>query len=167
MTLNILTASQIKSWMILVAEKLHTKVFGHAMSGEMRKFLGNLSWSLGAGLLAAVIMFGVNIVAGRVLGPVEFGKYNLVLSLATALMFFFLLGNNQSSVRYLSDKAHERNQYHIVGSVIFLTFIQILIIFCLIFFLKDFVAEKLGVDAHVVYLALFFGLLLSLKDLSD
>lgn len=158
---------RIKSNAILLIERIHVRAFGHEMSDEMRRFLGNFSVFFSAGLLSAVIMFVINIAAGRFLGPIEFGRYNYILSWATTLVLFFLLGNNQSSVRYLSDKTYEERRSNIVGSVIFLTVAQVSTVLIVAVFLKGIIPTWLQLGISTVHAVFFFGLVLALKELLD
>ena len=163
----LISMAALRGKIIVLTESLHHRVFGHGMSEEMRGFLGNLSWSVGAGILAAAIMFSVNIFAGRFLGPAEFGKYNYIISLATSLMFFFLLGNNQSGIRYASDKKYKKKQHQIFGTVLLLTFVQAILVFFVFFVFQDVIDKKINLGISVVYLVLLFGFILSLKELFD
>ena len=73
------------------------------MSGEMKNFLGNLSWSFFGGIIAAGIMLSVNIAAGRILGPVEYGKYGLVIALSSILLIPMLLGLDVALTHFIAQ----------------------------------------------------------------
>jgi len=148
-------------------EGAHIKVFGHRMSEEMRIFLRNFSWSFSAGLLVAIIMFFVNIMAGRFLGPLEFGKYNYVLSLATSSTFFFLLGNNQSSIRFVSDTKYLKRRNRLLSALFSLTIFQSVIFFVATILFGNWLAIKFNVGIATVYFIFFLGLIFSLKELLD
>jgi O-antigen/teichoic acid export membrane protein len=75
-----------------IAEMIHFRLFGHSIGDEMREFLHNLSWSFFGGIVAAAIMFATNVLAGRWLGPVEHGKYNLIVAISSFLVAFMILG---------------------------------------------------------------------------
>ena len=92
----------LKQRLFQIAEIIHLRVFGHAMSDEMRKFLGNLSWSFFGGIIAAGIMFAVNILAGRWLGPEEYGKYHIVLALGQVFVIPMLMGMNTSAAYHIA-----------------------------------------------------------------
>jgi len=159
--------SVIKTKAISIAESLHLRIFGHPMSEEMRKFLGYLSWSFFGGIFAAGIMFGVNIFAGRILGPEGYGKYNYLLSLATASMFVFLLGNNSSGVRYISDKRHARERESILTAAFAMSLVQASLFLVAILFLRGLISQRFGIDEKTVYLIFTLGFVLSFKDLLD
>jgi len=51
--------SYIKNKSISIAEVLHLRIFGHEMSEEMRKFIGNLGISFFGGAISSVLLFSV------------------------------------------------------------------------------------------------------------
>ncbi len=159
--------AKLKIKFIFFVEILHRRIFGHDMSEEMREFLKNLSWSFFGGMIAAVIMFIINIVAARFLGPESFGNYNYLLSIASSSVFFFLLGNNQSSTRYISDKDHSKRRKSLMGALLFLTIFQTIIFFLVVTVLKGFIAGKLGINLGIIYLLFFWGVLFAFKELFD
>lgn len=153
--------------MISIAEILHLKIFGNEMSDEMRKFLGHLSWSFFGGFIAAGIMLILTILAGRKLGPEGFGQYNSLLSFATALTFFFLLGNDIGSVRYLSDKEYQKEKGSILTTSLAIVLIQSLFFGLVIFLFFDFIKERFSFENNFLFLGIIFSFLLSLKSLVD
>lgn len=159
--------SIIRKKAIIIAENLHLRIFGHEMSEEMRKFVGNLSWSFFGGIIAAGIMFAVNISAGRILGPDGYGKYNYLLSLATVSMFIFLWGNNLSGVRYISDKKYVTEKKSILTAAFVLSLSQAILFLLAILFLRGFIVKHFGIDEIMIYLIFMFGFVLSFKDLFD
>ena len=154
---------KIVSW----AEFIHIKLFGHEKSDVMRDFLKNLSWSFFGGIIAAAIMFLVNVMAGRFLGPIEFGKYNYIYSFAASLTFFFLLGNNQSGIRYISDEKYKERKNNILNALFFLTLVQSLALFFIAFIFGGMLSKKFGISITTVYFVFFMGFVFSFKELFD
>ena len=97
----------IKQRLFQIAEIIHLRVFGHAMSDEMRKFLGNLSWSFFGGIIAAGATFTVNIVAGRLLGPEEYGKYSLVFLISQIFLIPMIFGMDTAIARTISKEVSQ------------------------------------------------------------
>lgn len=159
--------NNLKLKLITLTEVLHLRIFGHEMSDEMRKFLKNLSWSFFGGMIAALIMFVVSVVAARFLGPLGYGNYNYLLSLASSSVFFFLLGNNQSGIRYISDKEHSNRKRSLLGALFFLTIFQSLVFFVVIVLFNGEIVRKFNLSTNVVYLVFFWGLIFAFKELLD
>lgn len=150
-----------------IANVFHLRIFGHEMSDTMREFLGNLSWSFFGGIIATGIMFSVNILAGRWLGPLGYGSYNYLLSFATSSMFIFLLGNNSSGVRYISDVKYKDEKNSILTASLVLSLVQVIIFLLVIILLKDLMFVRYGIGGNIIYLVFIFGFILSFKDLFD
>lgn len=157
----------VKQKMMSIAEVLHLRIFGNEMSDAMREFLGHLSWSFFGGIIAAVIMFVVNILAGRFLGPLGYGEYNYIYSMAASLTFFFLLGNNQSSIRHIADEEYRNRRSKILSALLFLTIIQSIVLFIIIFVFRNTLSEKLNLGVNIVYFIVFMGFVFSFKELFD
>jgi O-antigen/teichoic acid export membrane protein len=94
--------SQFKNMIIRFIEKIHFKAFGHPMSFEMKSFLGNLSWSFVSGALVLPLMMIVTTLAGRLIGPTEYGKYSLLLLINQFLIIFIFFGLDTTSVKYIA-----------------------------------------------------------------
>ena len=92
----------IKTQIVILTEKIHYLLFRQKMSQEMKSFLGNLSWSLSIGLLIMPLMMLVNTLAGRFMGPVEYGKYNLILIINQFLIIFIFFGLDTTAVKNIA-----------------------------------------------------------------
>lgn len=149
------------------AEKLHEKIFHHAMSDEMKLFLENLSFSFFLGVLTSGLLFVTNISAGRILGPAGYGEYNYFLSLATSSTFFFLLGNNSSGTRFVSDQKYKEKREALLSASIFLTLIQAAVFFVFVYAFRGFLGDKLDLSDSSILLIFFFGLIFSFRELFD
>lgn len=73
----------------------------------MREFAHNLSWSSVGFLFNAITLFGVNILAARLLGPDGYGKYNLILVSANLLSTVVLLGMQTVVAKFVSESENE------------------------------------------------------------
>ena len=114
-----------KEKLMKIAEIVHLKFFGHPMSDTMREFLGNLSWSFFGGIIAAGIMFGVNVLVARWLGVEQFGEYNALMSLAIGLSTVYTMGNDSGSIRYISEKQYKQKRGSFLSASLLLWFIQV------------------------------------------
>lgn len=126
---------KIKAWLIRIIDKIHYYLFKEEMSSAMKNFLLNLSYITVSSVIAAALMMIIQIVAGRFMGPSEFGKFSLTLSIGSILSTLSLLGLHVSSIYYISKE--QRKAQFITGSLvssIFNTFIISLIWFLLLNF---------------------------------
>jgi O-antigen/teichoic acid export membrane protein len=158
---------KIKKKLINLINFLHRIIFGHEMSLEMKKFIKNLSWSFFGGFISAGIMLILTILAGRKLGPEGFGQYNSLLSFATALTFFFLLGNDSGSVRYLSDEKNKKEKKEILSTSLIIVMAQSVIFGLLAFVFSDAIIRKFSLDSNVLIFGVILALVLATKSLFD
>ena len=159
--------SIVKRKFMSITEILHRRIFGHEMSDEMSKFLGNLSWSFAGGVVAGVILLLINIIAGRWLGPEEYGKYNLILALSLFFIIPMTLGLDVSAPRFIAllKKRDEKNTLakFILKRVFFTSVIFFLAFFLLFIFLRN----NGFFDFEIVIFALCFAIFLSARNIFD
>lgn len=151
----------------LLLNQIHKKLFGHDMSDEMQLFLRNLSWSFLGGIASSAIMFFLNIIAGRALGPYGFGQYNSLFSLASAFAVFILLGNDSSSVRFIADKNHKDRENQIFSASFWLTIFQFILLIVLLTVFGKYFTSFTNIAWNTLIIGLLFSLTLALKNLSD
>jgi O-antigen/teichoic acid export membrane protein len=89
-----------------------------------------LSSLLGSSLIASVITAIISLIAGRIIGPTEFGKYALIISASTFLLTFTTLGLNTAAIKYLTNSSEK---LRIISTLLFSTLFSSLItaIICL------------------------------------
>ncbi len=151
----------------ILIEKIHLRVFGNEMGEEMRTFLSHLSWSFVGGGIASSVMMVVNIAVGRLIGPTEFGKYSLVLTLSQIFLIPILFSLDTVSTRYIAEntdrqkiKQHISSAfYFVLASVIFLTTFSF-------FVLKD-VSVFFNIDLTLLSVAVFLAVALAIKAILD
>jgi O-antigen/teichoic acid export membrane protein len=77
----------------------HRLLFGHEMTLTMRRFLRHLSYSLIGYVVGNAILFAAVVLAGRLLGPIAFGQYALVMALAQIFVIPMLPGTDMAVMR--------------------------------------------------------------------
>ncbi len=97
-------------------------VFHEKISDEVKDFLKRLSY-VGAGRFIAIpLSFTFNILAGRILGPGEYGKFALVQSVSMFLYIPMLFGFNTAIVKYSSEKESTDRRSRIISTAYILIF---------------------------------------------
>lgn len=69
----------------------------------MKKFLSNLQFVTIGAFVAAVFLFIVNVFAGRILGPDQYGRYLLIISVSNLMVIPMLLNFHSGIIKYLSE----------------------------------------------------------------
>jgi len=133
----------------------------------MISFIKNISWSFVGVIINSGLFFLVSVSAGRILGPVEYGKYNFVATLGGIFLMFMILSMDIASVPFISrsKKNDEKKQY--LSNSFWLVFASSSLVFVLVFILREFLAKFLGVSAIMIILSLFYGLAWTFKNLFD
>lgn len=156
----------VKQKFFRIAEIIHLRFFGHVMGEEMRKFLGNLSWSFFGGVIAGIILLFANIAAGRLLGPEEYGRYNLVLAISSLLVVFMTLGLDAAAPRFVAlsggDERSTLSRFIVTRSILSIIVISFLVL--LLFF---FIQAENFFDRNIFFSAVVFSLLLSFRNIAD
>ncbi|MFZ2976087.1 MAG: oligosaccharide flippase family protein [Candidatus Moraniibacteriota bacterium] len=156
-----------KKKIIAVVEIVHLWVFGHEISPTMKDFLRQLSWSFFGIFFNGIVLFIVNVLAGRILGPEGYGKYNLVLVVANILSIFVLLGLDMTSIKYISSsqKEEDKKQYLSNSFYIILSSSFLLIVFSIPFYFR--IVHLLNFDQKIFLLAVVFAIVANLRTLLD
>lgn len=108
-----------------IFNRSHQLIIGGDAGENMKRFAKNISVSLAGGLSAFVILFFVSVIAARVLGPEEYGKYAVFFSIAQIVSLFFVLELDVSALYFLSQKTKAKNE--IISSIIGMFFLNVII----------------------------------------
>lgn len=151
-----------RQFIIVQTEALHERIFGHPMSQSMRQFLSNLSWSFGGGFAASGIMLGVAVAAGRLLGPAEYGQYNLILTWSQLIMVPLMFGLDNASVLAVSAARTKPQQAKEISGPLFffIGMSSLLVLGCVAIWKIPFLSQSLNM-ATLIYsatMAIIFGL---------
>lgn len=147
--------------------KMHVKIFGHEMSPTMTSFLKNISWSFIGVIVNSGLLFLVSVLAGRILGPVEYGKYSFVSTLGGIFLMFMLLSADIASVRFISRSKKNEEQKQYITTSFGLVFVLSCFVFSLVFIMREVLASFMGVDKIIIVLGLFYALFWTFKNLFD
>jgi O-antigen/teichoic acid export membrane protein len=95
--------------MFHLVNKLNTFFFGSPATFRLKVFFKHLSWVMAGFVVARILTVMVNLVAGRWLGPHEFGLYNLGVATGGALLPFLAWGLGSANVRFSSSTPDHRS----------------------------------------------------------
>ncbi len=158
---------QLKKYIIKIVEKLHYLVFRHEMSQQMREFASNVSWLFYAGVVVMPVSLLVGTFAGRLMGPAQFGEYNLVVLISSYLLILVFFGLDISTIKFfVKAKDDKEKQKLFSSSFVFVgTFLLILIILQLFF--GSSVAKLIGVPQQLIVFVLIYTVAASFKSILD
>lgn len=135
------------------------------MGSQTQIFLEHLSWSLVGITVNSGIIFAMNIFAGRLLGPEEYGKYNLVLTLSYILSVFMIFGQDTVFIRRLARDPSKKNTY--LASSFFLTVVSCLFLGILSFVFAKYISFIFKTEELLWCMAVVYALFFSFKSVVD
>lgn len=97
---------------------------GGPLSAEVRRFLENVAYLVGADMLATVLTFALSAWVVRVMGPAEFGLANLAMSNAQLVLIPMLLGLHAAVARAIAANS---TPGPVMGSALLLIAVLILV----------------------------------------
>lgn len=146
---------------LVLARKIHFRIFGCEIGDEMQKFLGNLGVSFFGGTIYSLLLFSVSVFAGRLLGPVDYGKYAIFTVLFSFLMIFLSFGLETSIVRLASGADRDRKKKII--STFFIFFILNTVFWTLVVWIFRYqLTSFFELPIRFIFFALFFSIAASL-----
>lgn len=150
-----------------MVEKLHFLIFGHKMSVRMRDFLVNLFWSFSAGIIAMPISIVIGTIAGRLMGPAEYGNYNLVVIISSYIITFAYFGLDVSTIkRIVKAKSEAEKQASFFSSFVFvMAMLAIIIVVGLI--AGPYITAKADLSHNLILFALIFTFFTLSKSILD
>ena len=153
---------KIQKKIIKLVEKIHFKLFGHEISGAMRKFLHNLSSITTGMIISSIFLFSVYILGARFLGPSEYGKFQIVQTIAQFMLIFMLFGLNTSVTKYLAEKKADKNKKIVIKNTSTVLFVVSILFFgTLFYFFRDHLSKLFDVDLELFNAAILFSIVVS------
>ncbi|OGS13554.1 MAG: hypothetical protein A2234_03975 [Elusimicrobia bacterium RIFOXYA2_FULL_58_8] len=133
---------------------LYHRLLGERPDLGARQFIKHLSWIGISFALAKVISSLVNIAAGRMLGPQEYGKINVLVAAGAAISPFLVAGLGNSVVKYGVIK-EDRDRVFTTAGAVFLGLVLLIVPVTLLF--RASLCLFFGIDAKMLFLALAYA----------
>lgn len=133
----------------------------------LKEFISNMSWSLLGGIVAAGILLVTNILAGRILGAEEYGKYSIIFTVAQICIVLFLFGMDLSVARSLAIYTEKNDRKNYISTA----FITVLLTIFISLFVVSFFSKQVGhlfhIEKKLFLFAIFFGAILAIRQFLD
>jgi O-antigen/teichoic acid export membrane protein len=150
-----------------LTNSIHLKVFGQPVGEEMQNFTKNIGlMSLGT-IGGAFFFFIVNITAGRLLGPTEYGKYSLITSLGQIFIVPMILGISTSSIKYISSSKNKYKKQLIAQNAFFLTIFFTFLSSITFLVFNSQISKLLKINNQIFFFTLIYSIFLSFKYISE
>jgi O-antigen/teichoic acid export membrane protein len=148
--------------------RMHVRIFGYEPTQAMNGFIKNLSWSFIGVIGSVAVLFLVSIVGARLLGPEEYGKYNLAISLANIISVMCAFGFDQAAVKFTSESSDDiskRNSYYAMSLSITAAVSTLAVIVLLS--ARNVVSAYTGIEVLVLIAAGIYTLVLGIRQSID
>lgn len=153
--------------MFHIAGLVHIRIFGYKMGNTMAKFLEHLSWSFFGVLVATGLVSVANLVAGRLLGPVEYGKYALIVSMATIFIIPMTLGLDTANTYFIAKSKSNEEKDKYIATTFLVSAGLIMASVAIILVCSDFITQLFSVDISLLMIILVFSIFLVLRNIAD
>lgn len=157
----------MKQVVVNAIERIHKKLFGHPVSREMKVFLGNLSWSFFTGISVMPLMMVIATLAGRFMGPVEYGKYSLLLVINQFVVIFIFFGLDTTSVKYIAKAKSFKDKGEVISATSNFIFLMLALLTALALFAYPFLLRFSKDYSLFVILTAYYTLMVSIKIMFD
>lgn len=156
----------LKSKTIKILNWFHIRIFGAEMGGGTRTFAKNIGYTVLGNLGTTAFLFIVNIVAVRTLGPTEYGKYILILSVVNFLTIPMLMGMHTSAMKYLPEHKDPADRAEIISTSFWAVIVFTLVLSVIFYFSGPFLSSILGLPVLIFLSAILYSILLSIEGIS-
>lgn len=135
----------------------YERLFHEKVTIEVEKFIKNLSY-MGIGtIIASVFSFAYNILAGRWLGPAEYGYFTLVQSVALFLYIPMMLGFHSALVKFNAEKIDFLRQRIIISTTFILVFLFTIVSLLIYLVFSEQLMNIFSISREIFYFALVFA----------
>lgn len=143
----------------LVVSFIYGKVFHEKMSEGVTHFFKNLSYVGFGTFIGTAFLFTFNVLVGRLLGPLEYGKFSLVQSISMFLYVPMLMGYHNAMVKYNAEEEKYDRQKNVISTTYILVFIFTTISVIIYLFIPQKILEYFSVSNEIFDLCILFSVL--------
>ena len=141
--------------------KIYKLVFGEEPTIAVDAFVKNLTFvGMGFGV-SAVLGLATMILAGRILGPLEYGKYALIQAVAGFLSIPMLIGINTALIKHSAEKKNFNERKKIISTSYFLFLFFSLLSAIIVFIFSRSISKILGISFELFIYSIIFSFLSS------
>jgi len=148
-------------------KRTYFRIFKTEISSTIEHLLRGLFWSYLGTFTAAGVMFAVSILAGRLLGPSEYGKYNLVIAVSNIIIIFILAGLEAATVKYVAGAREEKDKNKFLSNSIYIVTAANIVVLLATFLFRSKISSFFKIDLTIFLFALLFSLFSSYKSILD
>lgn len=137
-------------------------ILGETPTSVASNFINNLTFAGVGFAISAGLGLIIQVLAGRILGPLEYGKYFLIQSISSFISIFMLCGIPIAMVKYLSEKDDLNNRKAIISTscllLLSLSIFFILVLFAFLGVLSGILNTTKELFIYAIIFSLFYSI---------
>ncbi len=137
------------------------------MSLKMKKFLGNLSWSFVSGVLVMGLMVIIMTLAGRFMGPVEYGRYNLLVIISQFIVIISFFGLDISTIKAIAKSNTPAEKQKAIFSTIIYIFIIFSVVVIIGLLFRMTIMKLSGLSSWFLIILMLYTVTFAVKSIFD
>jgi O-antigen/teichoic acid export membrane protein len=138
---------------------IYGKVFHEKMSEGVIHFFKNLSYVGFGTFIGTTFIFTFNVLVGRLLGPLEYGKFSLVQSISMFLYIPMIMGYNNAMVKYNAEEQNFHRQRVLISTTYILVLIFTIVSVIIYLLIPQKILEYFSVSNEIFDLCILFSVL--------
>jgi len=143
----------------LVVSFIYGKVFHEKMSEGVTHFFKNLTYVGFGTFTGTAFLFTFNVLVGRLLGPLEYGKFSLVQSISMFLYIPMLMGYHNAMVKYNAEEEKYDRQRNVISTTYILVLIFTIVSVIIYLIIPQKILEYFSVSNEIFDLCILFSVL--------
>jgi len=156
----------MKNYASEILEYIYKKIFGEETTPRISSFISDFQVvAIGSGI-GTFLGLVFQVLAGRILGPSEYGLFSLVQSVAMFLYVPMLLGFNTAMVKYNSEKEDIERQTKIISTAFIIVISLTVISSALYFLFRSHFVRMFSISDNLFCLAIIFAVLFTLYTIA-
>jgi len=152
------------AWFWNTFENLYVRIMKEKPGKRTREFLKNLMFVYGGTAIAGIFGLISMLVVARVIGPSEYGKFNVMLAVAGFMIVPMIWGFTTAAAKYLSSAKQKAKWMSTTIALV----VSGIIIFAIVYhFFSSGLASLFKTDEILLRIAILFAIILSLYYLAE
>jgi len=157
---------KIKETLLNWIKFLYEKFFGMEFTDEIRTLINNIYYVFIGTTFSSIFLFIIHVYGGRVVGPEQYGLFNLMVSISLFLAIPTTLGMEIATQKYLPSNRDVKERKKIISSSYFIIFILLIILLPVYLLISAYVSSPIRISIELFYLAIIFSILYTLYKTS-
>lgn len=137
----------------------YEKIFHEKMSYDVKRFLKNIYYVGFGVMIATVLTFIFNVLAGRLLGAFEYGEFTIVQSVGMFLCIPMMMGFSTAMIKYTAKEEDLKKRQVIVSTTYIFVLIFTIISICVYLLFSSEILRIFSVTRELIYLSIVFAAL--------